>query len=99
MTAKKDFIGRVMAGRSGLTDPDPPSLGGERLRAGGHLIPHGAQTIAANDQGYVTSVAFSPTLGHPIGLALLKRGPDRDSERVRFRSLSPASSRSATIIG
>jgi sarcosine oxidase subunit alpha len=88
MSAKKDFIGRVMAGRPGLTDPDRPSLvgirplGGERLRAGGHLIPHGAQTIAANDQGYVTSVAFSPTLGHPIGLALLKRGPDRIGERV-----------------
>jgi methylglutamate dehydrogenase subunit C len=87
MSAKKDFIGRVMAGRPGLTDPDRPSLvgirplGGERLRAGGHLIPRGAQTIAANDQGYVTSVAFSPTLGHPIGLALLKRGPDRIGER------------------
>ena len=88
MSAKKDFIGRVMAGRPGLTDPDRPSfvgirpLGGERLRAGGHLIPRGARTIAANDQGYVTSVAFSPTLGHPIGLALLKRGPDRVGERV-----------------
>jgi heterotetrameric sarcosine oxidase alpha subunit len=88
MSAKKDFIGRVLAGRPGLTDPDRPSLvgirplGGERLLAGGHLIPHSAQTIAANDQGYVTSVAFSPTVRHPIGLALLKRGPDRIGERV-----------------
>jgi heterotetrameric sarcosine oxidase alpha subunit len=88
MSAKKDFIGRVMAGRPGLTDPERPSLigirplGGERLRAGGHLIPRGAQATAANDQGYVTSVAFSPTLGHPIGLALLKRGPDRIGECV-----------------
>jgi heterotetrameric sarcosine oxidase alpha subunit len=88
MSTKKDFIGRVMAGRPGLTAPDRPSLvgirplGGARLRAGGHLIPRGAQTIAANDQGYVTSVAFSPTLGHPIGLALLKRGPARIGERI-----------------
>jgi sarcosine oxidase subunit alpha len=88
MSVKMDFIGRVMAGRPALTDPDRPSLigirplGGERLRAGGHLIPRGAQTTAANDQGYVTSVAFSPTLGHPIGLALLKRGPDRIGQRV-----------------
>jgi heterotetrameric sarcosine oxidase alpha subunit len=88
MSTKKDFIGRVMAGRPGLTDPDRPSLvgirplGGERLRAGGHLIPRRAEAIAANDQGYVTSVAFSPTLGRPIGLALLKRGPDRSGERV-----------------
>jgi len=88
MSAKKDFIGRVMAGRPGLTDSDRPSLvgirplGGERLRAGGHLIPRGAQAVAANDQGYVTSVAFSPILGHWIGLALLKRGSDRLGERV-----------------
>jgi heterotetrameric sarcosine oxidase alpha subunit len=88
LSTKKDFIGRVMAGRPGLTAPDRPSLvgirplGGARLRAGGHLIPRGAQTIAANDQGYVTSVAFSPTLGHPIGLALLKRGPARIGERI-----------------
>jgi sarcosine oxidase subunit alpha len=88
MSAKKDFIGRVMASRPGLTDPDRPSfvgirpLHGERLRAGGHLLPRSAKAIAANDQGYVTSVAFSPTLGHPIGLALLKRGPDRIGERV-----------------
>ncbi len=88
MSTKKDFIGRVMAGRPGLTDPDRPSLvgirplNGERLRAGAHLIPRSAQPIAANDQGYVTSVAFSPTLGHPIGLALLKRGRDRIGERV-----------------
>ena len=88
MSTKKDFIGRVMAGRPGLTDPDRPSLvgirplGGARLRAGGHLIPRGAQAVAANDQGYVTSVAFSSTLGHWIGLALLKRGSDRIGERI-----------------
>jgi methylglutamate dehydrogenase subunit C len=88
MSKKKDFIGRVMAGRPGLTDPNRPSLigvrplKGERLRAGGHLLPRGAQAVAANDQGYVTSAAFSPTLGHWIGLALLQRGSDRYGERV-----------------
>jgi heterotetrameric sarcosine oxidase alpha subunit len=88
MSAKKDFIGRVMAGRPGLTDPDRPSLvgirpiGGQRLRAGSHLIPRGARAVAANDHGYVTSVAFSPTVGHWIGLALLERGPSRIGERV-----------------
>ena len=46
-----------MAGRPGLTDPDRPSLvgirppGGERLRAGGHLIPHSARTIAGQRSG------------------------------------------------
>jgi glycine cleavage system aminomethyltransferase T len=36
-----------------------------------------------NDQGYVTSVAYSPTLGHWIGLGLLSRGPRRIGERIR----------------
>ena len=42
---------------------------------------------AANDQGYITSVAFSPTLGHWIGLGLLQYGPQRIGERhTRLRS-------------
>jgi sarcosine oxidase subunit alpha len=88
LSKKKDFIGRVMAGRPGLTDPDRPYLVGirstasTRLRAGGHLIPCGARTVAVNDHGYITSAAFSPTVGHWIGLALLKRGAERQGERV-----------------
>ena len=31
----------------------------------------------------MTSVAFSPTLGHWIGLGLLAGGPSRHGERVR----------------
>ncbi len=41
------------------------------------------RAVAANDQGHVTSAAFSPTLGHWIGLALVRRGPDRHGEIVR----------------
>jgi methylglutamate dehydrogenase subunit C len=33
-------------------------------------------------QGYLTSVAYSPLLGHWIGLGLLSRGPERHGERV-----------------
>ena len=33
----------------------------------------------ANDQGYVTSVAFSPMLGHWIGLGLLRAAGRRAS--------------------
>jgi glycine cleavage system aminomethyltransferase T len=89
VSTKKDFIGRVMAGRPGLTDPDRPRLVGlkpidprQRIRAGAHLLGAGASPVAANDQGYVTSAAFSPTLGHPIALALLARGPERHGERL-----------------
>jgi sarcosine oxidase subunit alpha len=48
-----------------------------RLRAGAHFIAEGAEPVAANDQGYMTSVAFSPTLGRWIGLGLLAGGPSR----------------------
>jgi sarcosine oxidase subunit alpha len=90
LSRNKDFIGRVMAQRPGLVSVDRPALVGirpvdpaKRLRAGGHLLDKGARPVAANDQGYVTSAAFSPTLGHPIGLALLKGGPDRHGEHIR----------------
>jgi len=89
MSKKKDFIGRVMAMRPGLTDPARPALvglrpvaSGERIRAGGHLLEKHAKAIAANDQGHVTSAAFSPTLGHWIGLALLRHGPERHGEQI-----------------
>ena len=55
----------------------------ERLRAGAHFIREGAEPTARNDEGYMTSVAFSPTLGHWIGLGLLAGGPSRHGERVR----------------
>lgn len=90
MSSKKDFIGRVLAGRPALLDPDRPSLVGFkpvdrtlRLKAGAHFVPVGALADAVHDEGYMTSVAFSPTLGHWIGLGFLKRGPERIGERVR----------------
>jgi len=89
MSKKKDFIGRVMAQRPGLTDPHRPTLvglkpvdGRQRLRAGAHLLAAGAAPVAANDEGYVTSQAYSPTLGHPVALALLARGAQRHGERI-----------------
>jgi len=90
LSNKKDFIGRVMAARPGLTDPDRPALVGikpvdpeARLGSGAHLLPLGGTASAAHDEGYVTSVACSPTLGHWIGLGFLKRGPDRLGECIR----------------
>jgi sarcosine oxidase subunit alpha len=89
MSKKKDFIGRIMASRPGLAASDRPTLVGlkptdhaVRLRAGAHLLAPGAALVAANDEGYVTSAAFSPTLGHSVALALLARGPERHGEQV-----------------
>jgi glycine cleavage system aminomethyltransferase T len=90
LSKKKDFIGRAMTSRPALTDAARPSLIGlrpvnraDRLRAGSHLLPQGAAAIASNDQGYVTSVAFSPGLSHWIGLGLLTNGPSRLGEIIR----------------
>jgi sarcosine oxidase subunit alpha len=90
LSKKKDFIGRALASRAALTDSARPTLvglklinPGDRLRAGAHLLPQNVPAVAANDQGHVTSVAFSPTLGHWIGLGLLQNGPARLGEIIR----------------
>jgi sarcosine oxidase subunit alpha len=36
-----------------------------------------------NDQGWMSSVAHSPTLGHAIGLGFLKHGQARMGETLR----------------
>jgi methylglutamate dehydrogenase subunit C len=89
-STKKDYIGRVLGQRPGLLEPDRPSLIGfrpvdrsARLRSGAHFIGRDAEPTAANDEGYMTSVAYSPSLGHWVGLGLLKRGPSRIGEIVR----------------
>jgi heterotetrameric sarcosine oxidase alpha subunit len=90
MSTKKDFVGRLMAARPALVDPQRPSLVGlkpvepnDRLRAGAHFIARGVSPAPETDEGYMTSTAFSPTLGHWIGLGLLARGGLRIGERIR----------------
>jgi heterotetrameric sarcosine oxidase alpha subunit len=90
VSKKKDFIGHVLGKRPGLVDPDRPALIGfrpvdrsARLRAGAHFVARNAAATADNDEGYMTSVAYSPSNGHWIGLGLLKRGPQRIGEIVR----------------
>ncbi len=90
MSTKKDFVGRLMAARPALVDPQRPSLvglkpvqAGDRLRAGAHFMARGVSPAPETDQGYMTSTAFSPTLGHWIGLGLLARGAQRIGELVR----------------
>jgi sarcosine oxidase subunit alpha len=89
MSTRKDYIGRVLAGRPALLERDRMRLVGfrpadpsRRLHAGAHVVPRDAAITAAHDQGVLTSVAFSPWLGQWIGLGLLQRGPDRVGERV-----------------
>ncbi|CCV08943.1 Sarcosine oxidase subunit alpha [Mesorhizobium metallidurans STM 2683] len=89
MSTKKDFIGRVMAGREALVAADrqvvvgiKPTDKASRLRSGAHIIPKGEIPGPGNDQGYVTSVCFSPMLDQWIGLGLVERGRERIGEIV-----------------
>lgn len=89
MSKKKDYIGRTLAERPALNDPGRMAFVGfkpidlqSRLGAGAHCIPLNAVESAENDQGFVTSAAFSPSLGHWIALGLLSNGPRRVGEHV-----------------
>jgi glycine cleavage system aminomethyltransferase T len=90
ISTRKDFIGRVLSQREGLVDPMRPTLIGVKplersapLHAGAHFLVRGAQRALENDQGYLTSVAFSPSVGSWIGLGFLTRGPQRHGEVIR----------------
>ena len=85
----KDHIGRMMSERDGLTDPNREQLVGirpldpsARFRAGSHLVRPDDKPSTATDQGYVSSVVWSPTLDSWIGLGMLKRGRERHGERL-----------------
>ena len=91
MSAKKDFIGKAAAARPGLVAADREQLVGlktlgtiKQLTAGAHLFNPLDNPESATDQGYVTSVGFSPTYGHFLGLAFLKNGHNRHGEKVRM---------------
>jgi sarcosine oxidase subunit alpha len=90
MAKKKDYIGRLMKERPALVTPDRPILVGvkpvdpeQRLRAGSHFLALDAQPSLDADEGYMTSAAYSPTLGQWIGLGLLRNGATRHGERSR----------------
>ncbi|EDZ45195.1 sarcosine oxidase, alpha subunit family [Rhodobacterales bacterium Y4I] len=91
MSQKKDFLGKPMSTREGLMAKDRMRLVGlkpvgaaKEITAGAHLFTPGDPVERIYDQGYVTSAGYSPALGHQIGLAFLKEGPDRIGETVRL---------------
>ena len=90
LSKKKEYVGRAMIDRSGLADPERPSLvsfapvdRAVRIHAGSHFLDIGAAATIENDQGYMTAAVYSPTLGHYVGLGFLKRGTARIGEHVR----------------
>lgn len=90
ISPRKDCIGKVLSQRPEMNDPDGLRLMGfvpvdpsRPLQAGAHFIDMDAEATMANDQGWMSSVAFSPTLGHHIGLGFIRRGKDRIGDVVR----------------
>ncbi|HLI14003.1 MAG TPA: sarcosine oxidase subunit alpha family protein [Alphaproteobacteria bacterium] len=87
VSTKKDFIGRRLLERPALRDPARPRLvglapidGRMRIRAGAQIVE--AESGTGAPIGHVTSAAFSPTLGHPIALALVSGGPARKGQTL-----------------
>jgi heterotetrameric sarcosine oxidase alpha subunit len=88
---RKDCIGKAAAQRPGLSGPEREQLVGLKpltpeapLFAGAHLFRKDEAATRVNDQGYVTSVAWSPTLGTHLGLGFLLNGRARMGETVRM---------------
>jgi len=90
VSKKKDSIGSKLSERPEMNREDDMRLMGfkpvdrsQKLDAGAHFLTKGDPADMAHDQGWMTSVAYSPELGHSIGLGFIKRGKDRIGEHVR----------------
>ena len=91
VSKKKDCIGKTSAARPGLLDNEREQLIAikpvgpiKQIVAGAHLFDLNDNPIRQNDRGYVTSVGFSPTFGHFLGLAFLKNGHERLGDRIKM---------------
>jgi sarcosine oxidase subunit alpha len=92
VSAQKDGIGAVLSQRPALSSEDGLHLMGfipedpaQRLRAGAHFLHEDASLTLANDEGWMSSVAYSPTLGSSIGLGFIKNGRNRSGETIMAR--------------
>ena len=89
LSTRKQCIGQRSLNRPALRDPDRPKLVGlvpvdgvARIRAGAQIVaePNGAPPVPM--LGHVASAVYSPTLGHPIALALVAGGLSRKGETL-----------------
>jgi sarcosine oxidase subunit alpha len=94
VSQSKDSIGLVLSRRAELVRDDDYELIGlkpvdsdQPLIAGSHFIGIGASTVAENDEGWVTSIAYSPHLKSAIGLGYIRRGNSRHGDIVRAVNL------------
>jgi len=88
VSKKKDCIGKVLSQREGLANdvrmvgvmPVNPK---DKLTNGAHFMTAGDKGSPENDQGHMSSVAWSPSLQSYIGLGFLKDGANRKGEILR----------------
>jgi sarcosine oxidase subunit alpha len=86
---KPDFVGKRLLDRYGMKAADRHQLVGlipvdlkTEFKSGAHILKVGATPSTVADQGWVSSVCYSPALGHMIGLAFVKSGRERMGEKV-----------------
>lgn len=89
VSAKKDCIGKTLSNRPAMNQDDAIALVGfmpvdrtASLKAGAHFFVKSADRNMANDQGWMTSVAYSPSLQSSIGLGFIRQGTERMGEHV-----------------
>ncbi len=99
---KKDYIGRRMSERPLLRAPERQRLIGVRVldsadtfAAGAHLFLPDVDITPENDLGFVSSAAYSPTLGCAIGLALVSGGDERLGGQLR--AIDPVRNKSVRL--
>ena len=90
VSTKKDFIGRRLLERPAMRDQAQLGLVGivpcdrsSRLLNGAHVV---AKVGRGPSLGHITSTAFSAELGHPVALALVSGGAQRNGQRLLVSS-------------
>ena len=89
VSQKKDCIGKTMSERPGLHGETREQLVGlkpvgavKQLTAGAHLFEVDAAPVRENEQGYTTSVGYSPTVESFLALGFLRNGRARHGEQI-----------------
>jgi len=94
VSAKKDSVGKISSQRPGLSGAPREQLVGlkpthaaKKFLGGAHLFNLADDPVRTNDQGYITSHCFSPTLGHAIAYGFVKNGRARMGEVIKMVDL------------
>ena len=90
ISQKKDSIGSVLSRREVMVADDQVRLVGvktveksDSLSSGAHFLAKNDKPTTKNDQGWITSVCYSPHFEQHIGLGFLERGHERHGEIIR----------------